>query len=85
MTIEVRYYSKSGNIKKIAVERFIRKCKRYADLTGLTPTILDDLISKVFVEAPDKSDGKRKQTIHISYDLVGILPKLNNPIHEEMA
>lgn len=48
-------------------------------------TILNDLVSKVFVEAPDKSDGKRRQNIHISYDLVGILPELNNPIHEEMA
>ncbi len=67
------------------VERFIHKCKQYTDSTELTPTILNDLVSKVFVEAPDKSDGKRKQNIHISYDLVGILPEMNNPIHEEMA
>jgi len=60
------------------VERFIRKCKQYIDLTELTPTILNDLVSKVFVDAPDKSDGKRKQNIHISYDLLGILPELNN-------
>lgn len=53
--------------------------------TELTPTILNDLVSKVFVEAPNKSDGKRRQNIHISYDLVGILPELNTPIHEEMA
>jgi hypothetical protein len=46
---------------------------------------LNDLVSEVFVEAPDKSGGKRGQKIHISYDLVGILPELNNPIHEEMA
>lgn len=43
------------------VERFIRKCKQYMDLTELTPTILNDLVSKVFVEAPDKSDGRRRQ------------------------
>lgn len=67
------------------VERFIRKCKQYTDLTELTPTILNDLVSKVFVEVPDKSDGKRRQNIHISYDLVGILLELNNSIHEEMA
>lgn len=67
------------------VEWFICKCKQYTDLTELTPTILNDLVSKVFVEAPNKSDGKRRQNIHISYDLVGILPELNNPIHEEMA
>ncbi len=67
------------------VERFIRKCKQYTDLTELTPTILNDLVCKVFVEAPDKSDGKRKQKIHISYDWVGILPELNTPIDERMA
>ncbi|WP_306569930.1 hypothetical protein [Faecalispora jeddahensis] len=37
------------------------------------------------MESPDKSDRKRRQNIHISYDLVGILPELNNPIQEEMA
>ncbi len=67
------------------VERFIRKCKQYTDLAELTPTILNDLVSKVFVDAPDKLDGKRKQNIHISYDLVGILPELNTPIDERMA
>ncbi|MFR2805306.1 MAG: DUF4368 domain-containing protein [Faecalispora jeddahensis] len=32
---------------------------------------MNDLVSKVFVESPDKSDRKRRQNIHISYDLVG--------------
>jgi len=67
------------------VERFIRKCKQYTDLAELTPTILNDLVCKVFVEAPDKSGEKRRQNIHISYDLVGILPELNTPANEEMA
>ena len=67
------------------VERFIRKCKQYIDLTELTPTILNDLVCKVFVEAPDKSDGKRRQNIHISYDLLGILPELNTSTDERMA
>jgi len=67
------------------VEQFIRKCKKYTDLAELTPTILNDLVSKVFVEAPDKSDGKRRQNIHISYDLLGILPELNTSTDERMA
>lgn len=67
------------------VERFIHKCKQYTDLIELTPTILNDLVCKAFVEAPDKSDGKRKQKIHISYDLVGILLELNTSIDERMA
>ncbi|MCL2057108.1 MAG: DUF4368 domain-containing protein, partial [Oscillospiraceae bacterium] len=28
----------------------------------------------VYVEAPDKSSGKRRQKIHISYDLIGFIP-----------
>ncbi|WP_313294212.1 DUF4368 domain-containing protein [Faecalispora jeddahensis] len=51
----------------------------------MTPAIVNDLVSEVSVETPDKSDRKRRQNIHISYDLVGILPKLNNPIYKEMA
>ena len=67
------------------VERFIRKYKQYMDLTELTPTSLNDLVRKVFVESPDKSDGRRRQNIHIGYDPVGILPELNTPENEEKA
>ncbi len=65
------------------VERFIRKCKHYTDISRLTPMILNDLVYKVLVEAPNKSSGK--QNIHISYDLLGILPELNTSVNEEMA
>ena len=57
------------------VGRFIETSKKYVGLEELTPTILNDLALKVFVEAPDKSSGKRKQNVHISYDLLGILPE----------
>lgn len=56
------------------VEEFIMKCKSYGEIQELTPTILNDLVGKVLVEAPDKSTGKRRQGIHVSYNLVGILP-----------
>ena len=58
------------------VDRFIEKCKEHVGFEELTPAILNDLVHKVFVEAPDKSSGKRKQHIHVSYDLLGILPEL---------
>jgi len=45
------------------VDRFVEKCKKYVGLEELTPTILNDLVHKVFGEAPDKSSGKRKQTM----------------------
>ena len=28
----------------------------------------------VYVDAPDKSSGKRRQKVHIEYDLVGYIP-----------
>ena len=33
-----------------------------------------ELVKAVYVEAPDKSSGKRKQKVHIEYDLVGYIP-----------
>ena len=29
---------------------------------------------KQYVDAPDKSSGKRRQKVHIEYDLVGYIP-----------
>ncbi len=67
------------------VERFVGKCKKYVWLTELTPTILNELIHKVYVEAPDKSSGKRRQGIRISYDLLGFLPELKGTENERTA
>ena len=56
------------------LEQFIQRARRYIDLTELTPYALRELVKAVYVEAPDKSSGKRKQRIHIEYDLVGYIP-----------
>lgn len=42
-------------------------------MTELTPYALRELMKAVYVEASDKSSGKRKQKIHISYDLIGFI------------
>ncbi len=47
---------------------------RYTELPELTPYALRELVRAVYVEAPDKSSGKRKQKVHIEYDLVGYIP-----------
>lgn len=56
------------------LEKFIQKVKRYTTLMELTPYALRELVKAVYVEAPDKSSGKRKQGIHVEYDLVGFIP-----------
>ncbi|MDO4301473.1 MAG: DUF4368 domain-containing protein [Clostridia bacterium] len=48
--------------------------RKYFDLQELTPTILNDMVKRVYVHAPHKTNGKRTQEIDIYYDLVGFLP-----------
>ena len=57
------------------VERFISKAHKYFDLQELTPSVLNDMVKRVYVHAPQTIDGKRTQEIDIVYDLVGILPQ----------
>lgn len=56
------------------LEKFIQRVKKYTTLTELTPYALRELVKAIYVEAPDKSSGKRKQGIHVEYDLVGFIP-----------
>ena len=66
------------------VERFISKVYKYFDLQELTPSVLNDMVKRVYVHAPQTIDGKRTQEIDIVYDLVGILPQSLFK-HEETA
>ena len=56
------------------IEQFVQRVKRNSDLTELTPYALRELVKAVYVDAPDKSSGKRRQKVHIEYDLVGYIP-----------
>ncbi|MBR5338707.1 MAG: recombinase family protein [Lachnospiraceae bacterium] len=56
------------------LEQFIRKVRKYAELTELTSYAAHELIKAIYVGAPDKSSGKRRQSIHICYDLIGFIP-----------
>ena len=66
------------------LDRFVQKISQYADLQELTPYALRDIIKAIYVEAPDKSSGKRRQKIHICYDLVGFIP-LDTLMKQETA
>lgn len=56
------------------LEQFIHRVRSHTELTELTPYALRELVKAIYVEAPDKSSGKRKQKVHIEYDLVGFIP-----------
>lgn len=66
------------------LKQFIQKVRKYAELTELTPYAAHELIQAIFVGAPDKSSGKRRQSIHICYDLIGFIP-LSELMTQEMA
>ncbi|MFR8716616.1 MAG: recombinase family protein [Faecalibacterium prausnitzii] len=66
------------------LEQFIQRVHKYEDLQEPTPYALRELVKAIYIEAPDKSSGKRRQNIRISYDLVGFIP-LNELVKEETA
>ena len=51
---------------------------------SLPPYALRELVKAIYIEAPDKSSGKRHQGIRISYDLVGFIP-VEEPLKQETA
>ena len=56
------------------IEQFVQRVKRNSTLTELTPYALRELVKAVYVDTPDKSSGKRRQKVHIEYNLVGYIP-----------
>ena len=56
------------------IEKFIQKAQQYVDIAELDPYALRELVQGIYVEAPDKSSGKRVQHIHIKYDGIGFIP-----------
>jgi site-specific DNA recombinase len=56
------------------IEKFIQKAHKYVGIETLAPYALRELVQAIYVEAPDKSSGKRRQSIHIKYDGMGFIP-----------
>jgi hypothetical protein len=66
------------------IEKFIQKSSQYVCIEELTPYVLHELVKAIYVDAPDKSSGKRRQHIHIQYDGLGFIP-LNELLTSEKA
>jgi DNA invertase Pin-like site-specific DNA recombinase len=56
------------------IEKFIQTAQKYVSIDTLDPYALRELVQAIYVEAPDKSSGKRWQNIHIKYDGLGFIP-----------
>ena len=66
------------------IEKFIQKAHKYVGIEELDGYTLRELVSAIYVDAPDKSSGKRVQHIHIRYDGLGFIP-LNELMKKETA
>ena len=66
------------------IEKFIQTAHKYVDIKELDPYALRELVKAIYVDAPDKSSGKRRQNIHIKYDGIGFIP-LNELMQKKTA
>ena len=66
------------------IEKFIQTVHKYVGIDELDGYALREMVSAIYVDAPDKSSGKRVQHIHIQYDGLGFIP-LNELMKEETA
>ena len=77
-------YFKSHDIKKLPAAKTLT-----AEIEDLISQeneayVLHELVKAIYVDAPDKSSGKRRQHIHIQYDGLGFIP-LNELLASEKA
>ncbi|MBR6392789.1 MAG: DUF4368 domain-containing protein [Eubacterium sp.] len=62
----------SGEQEQYDLNQFLKNVRKYTDPEALTAEMVNDLIDKIVVHAPDKSSGHRKQKIDIYYKAIGI-------------
>ena len=67
-----------------SIEKLIQTAHKSVGIGELDGYALRELVSAIYVDAPDKSSGKRVQHIHIQYDGLGFIP-LNELMKEETA
>ena len=65
--------------QELDLTSFVSKVKQYTEISELTPEIINELISKIYVYQSEKINGKPTQQIDIYYNGVGII---NIPLNE---
>lgn len=62
-----------GEQERYDLNQFLKNVRKYTDPEILTAEMVNELIDKIIVHAPDKSSGHRKQKVEINYKAVGII------------
>ena len=66
-TAELAVFISDNEQKTNDVETFVEIVRKYEVVTELTPEVMNELIDRIEVHAPDKSSGHRRQTIDIYF------------------
>lgn len=56
---------------KADFDSFATIVRKYVGIRGLTPTIVNEFVKKIFVHAPDKSSGHRRQKVELVWNFIG--------------
>ena len=64
---ELALFITENEQKSNDVETFMEIVHKYEVITELTPEVMNELIDRIEIHAPDKSSGHRKQTIDIYF------------------
>jgi hypothetical protein len=56
------------------LSKFIQKTQKYGRVEALDAYALLELVSAIYMEAPDESSGKRSHRISIQYDGINFVP-----------
>ena len=71
--VELQTLIDTGEQTELDLQQFLENVRKYTDPKELTSELLNDLVDKIVIHAPDKSSGKRKQKIEIYYKSAGII------------
>ena len=62
-----------GEQEQYDLNQFLKNVRKYTDPETLTAEMVNELIDKIVVHAPDKSSGHRRQKIDIYYKAIGMI------------
>ncbi len=62
-----------GEQEQYDLNQFLKNVRKYTDPETLTVEMVNELIDKIVVHAPDKSSGHRRQKIDIYYKAIGMI------------
>jgi len=58
------------------LNRFLKQVRKHTCVSELTPTMLNELVERIEIHAPDKATGKRCQNVDIYFNHIGLIAKL---------